>query len=247
MATNSISLESPACALCGGTGWRTVSTPESKGKAVARCDCAMAKMVGTRMRLAHIPSQYADCSFESFVPYGPDRVLLERAKIDARHFAEHFPLMLQKSLLLVGSIGTGKTHLAVAVLKSLISAGHSARFYEYRELLKDIQSTYNKDAQCSEVELLRPVMEVPVLVLDELGAVKPTEWVFDTVGLILNTRYNENLPTILTTNYANKTAGSARGELTLGDRVGDRMHSRLNQMCRVIEMYGADFRRRGAK
>jgi DNA replication protein DnaC len=91
-----------------------------------------------------------------------------------------------------------------------------------------------------------------VLVLDELGAAKPSEWVWDTVGLILNTRYNDRRTTIITTNYANAgPLGSgleiapiraALREETLGDRIGERMRSRIQEMCVSVEMQGKDFR-----
>ena len=102
--------------------------------------------------------------------------------------------------------------------------------------------------QATELEVLRPVFETEVLVLDELGAVKPTEWVWDTVSLILNTRYNNKRTTIITTNFDDKPAAAVAGprgatrEETLGDRIGERMRSRLHEMCRIIKMEGQDFR-----
>ena len=111
--------------------------------------------------------------------------------------------------------------------------------------------------QTTELDVLRPVFEADVLVLDELGAVKPTEWVWDTVSLILNTRYNDNRTTIITTNFEDQPAGGAGGSSnnagsavraaraeTLGDRIGERMRSRLHEMCRVIKMEGEDFRQK---
>jgi DNA replication protein DnaC len=88
------------------------------------------------------------------------------------------------------------------------------------------------------------------LVLDELGAAKPSDWVWDTVAHILNTRYNDRRTTIITTNYANAgplgaeggAAKAAMRDETLGDRIGERMRSRLQEMCVVVEMNGTDFR-----
>jgi DNA replication protein DnaC len=102
----------------------------------------------------------------------------------------------------------------------------------------------------TELDVLRPVFETEVLVLDELGAVKPTEWVWDTVSLILNTRYNDNRTTIITTNFDDKPAGTVSGprgaarDETLGDRIGERMRSRLHEMCRIIKLDGSDFRQK---
>src|SRR5260370_42653803 len=96
--------------------------------------------------------------------------------------------------------------------------------------------------------ILQPVFEAEVLVLDELGAVKPTEWVWDTVSLVLNTRYNNNRTTIITTNFDDRPAGAVAGprgparEETLGDRIGEGMRSRVHEMCRIGKMDVGAFR-----
>src|SRR5262249_39843915 len=117
-----------------------------------------------------------------------------------------------------------------------------------------IQNSYNAAVQTTELDVLRPVFEADVLVLDELGAVRPTEWVWDTVSLILNSRYNDNRTTIITTNFDDQPAAGAVGPVSiarsaarneaLGDRIGERMRSRLHEMCRVITLDGADFRQK---
>jgi DNA replication protein DnaC len=159
-----------------------------------------------------------------------------------------------RGLLFVGSVGLGKTHLAVGVLKQLIrERGVKGLFCDYRELLKNIQNSYNPQVATTELELLKPVFGAEVLVLDDLGAQKPNEWVWDTVALILNSRYNDKLTTVITTNYPDQPAGagfkvdkdgkkSAINEDTLGDRIGDRMRSRLAEMCVRVEMSGEDLR-----
>ena len=163
-------------------------------------------------------------------------------------------------LLIIGKIGTGKTHLAVGITKDLVNKGIPCLFYDYRELLKEIQNSYNAAVQITELDVLRPVFEIDVLVLDELGAVKPTEWVWDTVSLILNTRYNNNRTTIITTNFPDdeerrrpresssrspEAARYAAEKETLGDRITERMRSRLHEMCRVIKLEGElDFRQK---
>jgi DNA replication protein DnaC len=163
---------------------------------------------------------------------------------------EEYPIE-KAGLLLIGPIGVGKTHLAVGIIQELIrSKGVPCLFCDYRELLKQIQNSYNASVQTTELEILRPVFEAEILVLDELGAVKPTEWVWDTVSHVLNTRYNDKRTTIITTNFSDQPAGQAsvpRGaarEETLGDRIGERMRSRLHEMCRVVQMDGSDFRQR---
>src|SRR5260370_19355553 len=169
-------------------------------------------------------------------------------------FVEEYPLD-HSGLLLIGSIGVGKTHLAVGIIKELVLAkGIGCLFYDYRELLKQIQNSYDDSVKATELDVLKPVFETEVLVLDELGAIKPTEWVWDTVSLILNTRYNDNRTTIISTNFEDQPAAGANGSVsparaasrseTLGDRIGERMRSRLHEMCRVIRMEGEDFRQK---
>jgi DNA replication protein DnaC len=148
-------------------------------------------------------------------------------------------------------MGVGKTHLAVGVLHRLVrERGVRGLFCDYRELLKRIQNSYNPEVRTTELELLRPVFAAEVLVLDDLGAQKPNEWVWDTVALILNTRYNDRQSTIITTNYDFQPAGAGRltdteraaREPSLGDRIGDRMLSRLDEMCVRVRMTGKDCR-----
>jgi len=198
---------------------------------------------------ARIPKRYEHCELSNFEFDGPHRSLLP-ARMAAYRWVEEYSLAKENTgLLLIGTIGVGKTHLAVGIIKELIlSKGTACLFYDYRELLKQIQNSYNSSVQATELEVLRPVFETEVLVLDELGAVKPTEWVWDTVSLILNTRYNDNRTTIITTNFDDRPAGAVGGprgaarDETLGDRIGERMRSRLHEMCRIVKMEGEDFR-----
>jgi DNA replication protein DnaC len=136
--------------------------------------------------------------------------------------------------------------LAVGALKALVAErGAQGLFSDYRELLREIQNTYNPQVTTTELDILKPVMEAEVLVLDDLGAIRPSEWVWDTISMILNSRYNNVRTTIITTNYAALPPGAGgRREETLGDRIGERMRSRLCEMCRVVEMTGQDFRGR---
>jgi DNA replication protein DnaC len=213
-------------------------------------------MAGARdqrlLEAARIPSRYEHCELSNFdPPRGPHFASLSNARLECGRFVEEYPVK-KDGLLLVGTIGVGKTHLAVGVLKALItSKGIPCLFYDYRELLKEIQNSYNASVQTTELEVLRPVFDAEVLVLDELGASKPTEWVWDTVSLILNTRYNDKRATIITTNFPDEpesTGGTpeqrAGRKETLGDRITERMRSRLHEMCRTVEMQGEDFRKR---
>jgi DNA replication protein DnaC len=210
-----------------------------------------------RLTATRIPERYRDCSLDAYEIYHEaDRSLIE-GLATARKFVDAYPVdTAGKGLLFTGSIGVGKTHLAVGVLQRLVrERGVKGLFCDYRELLKSIQNSYNPQVNMTELELLKPVFAAEVLVLDDLGAQKPNEWVWDTVALILNTRYNDKLSTIITTNYADLPAGNgartdaerAAREPSLGDRIGDRMRSRLAEMCIKVDMMGKDFRQTGVK
>jgi DNA replication protein DnaC len=247
------------CSLCEGSGLRMV---EEGGRQVARpCECRIQRRAARMLEHAHIPKRYEHCSLDNYVSgfRGADRTLAA-AHLRARKFVEGYPVETAGTgLLITGSIGVGKTHLAVGILQALVAErGASGLFYDYRDLLKQVQNSYNQKVAATEMEVLRPVFETEVLVLDELGAAKPTDWVWDTVAHILNTRYNDRRTTIITTNYANAgplgaeqgspgANGPARAAMrdeTLGDRIGERMRSRLQEMCVVVEMQGEDFRQK---
>ena len=249
------------CPLCEGTGWKTVSKAGNgagsiNDRRVTRCDCQLRARAESLMAAARIPRRYEHCELENYDTDFPGaHPSLAEALFLATNFAKKCDPRGDKGLLIIGKIGTGKTHLAVGIIKELIlSRGISCLFYDYRELLKEIQNSYNSTVQTTELDVLRPVFESDVLVLDELGAVKPTEWVWDTVSLILNTRYNDNRTTIITTNFDDQPAAAVSGSLspakaatrgeTLGDRIGERMRSRLHEMCRIITLDGADFRQK---
>lgn len=249
----------PECPICGGTGWKSIEV-SGKASRVARCDCRVDARAARLIKSARIPARYEHCTLADFATdFSGAHRSLAAGRLAAGRFVEEYPLE-KTGLLLMGPIGTGKTHLAVGIIQELIrSKGVPCRFCDYRELLKEIQNSYNPSVQTTELEILRPVFEAEVLVLDELGAVKPTEWVWDTVSHILNSRYNEKKTTIITTNFPNLPPGelqagrggsaaeAARNAVrseTLGDRITERMRSRLHEMCRVVQLEGADFRQR---
>ena len=244
------------CSICGGSGLRVV---QEGGRQFAQdCVCRIERRAERMLGRAHIPKRYEHCTLENYETNFPSsNRTLGAAHLRARKFVESYPLETAGTgLLLTGSIGVGKTHLAVGILQALVAErGATGLFYDYRDLLKQIQNSYNAQVRQTELEILAPVFEAEVLVLDELGASKPTDWVWDTVAHILNTRYNDRRTTIITTNYANlpplgmdsasgNSPRAAMREETLGDRIGERMRSRLQEMCVVVEMQGDDFRQK---
>ena len=244
------------CPLCDGTGWKEAGL-EGGARRVTRCDCVLAGRAERLLVQARIPARYEHCELSNFdiIP-GLHGDSASRALLVARRFVEEYPLdQERRGLLFVGDVGVGKTHLAVGVLQELIrSKGVPGLFSDYRDLLKQIQNSYNPSVEATEMEVLRPVFETEVLLLDELGAVKPSEWVWDTVSYILNTRYNDRRTTLITTNFPNlppsgeepvdtfSRARRAAREESLGDRITERMRSRLHEMCKKVEIEGKDFR-----
>ena len=246
-----------SCAICGGTGWKTIE--RGKEREAVRCECRVKDRGERLLAAAHIPPRYQHCELANFRCDSEDKSpnSIWNARFHAGRFVEEYPVE-KTGLLFVGTVGVGKTHLSVGIIKDLIrEKGIHCLFCDYRELLKSIQNSYNPQVQATEMEILRPVFDAEVLVLDELGAVRSTEWVFDTVNYVLNSRYNDNKTTIITTNFPDKAerpkpyddnptglaqASYAASHDTLGDRIHERMRSRLHEMCKKVEMEGPDFR-----
>jgi len=214
---------------------------------VARCDCKRAGRSSRLLGDARIPPRYAHCELEGYALLREMRnESLERAKLVAERFVEEYPT--QYGLLFMGPSGIGKTHLAVSIIKRLMrEKSVSCLFRTFPDLLKEIQMSYSPVSMSSELSLLQPIFDAEVLLLDELGAQKPSSWVLETVAYVLNYRYTENKVTVLTTNYQDQEdLESARKSLnhSLIDRIGAPMRSRLFEMCKTVEMSGEDFRRK---
>jgi DNA replication protein DnaC len=224
---------SELCPKCSGSGWEPVDG------GVRRCPCKESAKFDRLITEARIPKRYEHCDLESYTPVsGQDTQ--KKAKLYVQRYLEKYPL-IDYGLLFLGNCGVGKTHLAVSLLKHIIKeTGDRGLFYDFRDLLREIQASWDAVSQASEWHVLKPVLDAKVLVLDELGANKPTEWVRDTIAHIVNCRYNDKKLTIFTSNYLDSP--NKAGEDTLTDRIGARLRSRLYEMCTEIVIRGDDFR-----
>jgi len=233
------------CPECQGTGW---VLEESKDRAVAkRCQCFKEQKTRILFEQAHIPKRYENCTFKNFEKHD---VSQEHALKISKKFVDNYPVQ-DVGLLFIGPCGIGKTHLAVALIRELIQKKNvPCYFCDFRELIKNIQSTYTPDSWQSESDVLSPVFEKDVLVLDELGAKRASAWVDETVFYIINNRYNNKKLTIFTSNYLDKEEEenfrdlSSEKDDTLVKRIGIRLRSRLYEMCKVVNMEGPDYRKK---
>jgi DNA replication protein DnaC len=235
------------CLECQGTGWILVES--GPGTAARRCKCFQDRKNQILFDQAKIPRRYRDCSFKNFEIHNDSHK--DALKI-AKKFIKNYPVQ-DVGLLFLGPCGVGKTHLAVATINELIhKKGIPCYFCDFRELIRSIQGTYSQDSVLTELDVLSPIFQKDVLVLDELGAKRTTAWVEETVFYIINNRYNNKKLTIFTSNYPdtedeeedNREAYFKKGKETLMDRIGIRLRSRLYEMCKIVSMDGDDYRKK---
>ena len=234
MAANAPAAE--VCPACKGFG--VLETPQGR---VIVCRCKAAGLAEARLRAAEIPQRYLNCRVENFDLKRPGASSSHmRASLTARKFVEEWKTR-DRGLLFVGPVGVGKTHLSVAILKTLIEDwGVRGLFCDFSDLLERIQATFSRTNPDNADDVLAPYRDAELLVLDELGARRPTDWVRDVLYGLINTRYNRQRLTIVTSNYSDTPARP--GEETLEMRIGAMVRSRLYEMCDLVVLDGLDYR-----
>ncbi len=243
------------CTRCGGTGWIMVA---SGGSRVAQaCSCRHLDQRIATFNAAGIPAAVAGASFDSFRPWSQSQ---SRAKAACERFAHGVrPDQASRGVLLHGKPGCGKTHLLAAALRWLaLEKGVSCRYVEFMLLLSDIRAGFGSNR--GHMEILGPLAGVPVLAIDELGKERGTEWERSMLDELISRRYNAGLTTLFATNYprepqavpvpqggkihtASKDFQRDAEYMSLEERVGQRLYSRLNEMCDFVAVDGPDKRK----
>ena len=230
----------PKCGLepiCGGLGVIRYDVPleDSRFGKLFRCpNHPLENDVERQERLRRISNldAYADKTFDTFITDRPDLSVSERLSLEmAKKVAMTFAVEPQGWLLLEGSYGSGKTHLAAAVGNARLARGDMVLFVTTPDLLDHLRNTYNASAEIEYDEMFERIRSVPLLVLDDLGAENPSAWALEKLFQLLNHRYTHRLPTVITTN-------------TNLDRLDPRIRSRLldNNLIHQVSITAPDYR-----
>jgi DNA replication protein DnaC len=225
-----------------------------------RCDCTRVGRPGIVWEQSGIPPNYLNDCFDNFsVPdanaHHVAHRILQQAMTTAAGYANEFPHATKPGLLFAGDAGCGKTHLAVATVRKLIEKGFDAVFWDYQTLLERIRASYDPETRGSNKDAYQSALDAEILLLDDLGAYRSSDWVEDVVTGLITHRCNHRKPLIATTNLPDEemggkdavrlSEGAARYDLrkTLAEQIGVRARSRLFEMCTIVKMFGApDYR-----
>ena len=183
------------------------------------------------LALSNLGERFRDASFENFTPTDGTEACWAYTK----EYAENFTKKTDSGICIYGRAGNGKSHLAAAMVNRLIQRGFTAVFIEVPDLFSRIKATYGAEGEGSEDKIMRALGECDLLVLDDAGAERPSDWVQEKFFQIINTRYKNRLPVVITTNTKDMAG--------LEDIIGFRAYDRVLEMCLPLKNNGESYRR----
>ncbi|MCK4593467.1 ATP-binding protein [bacterium] len=227
------------CPICGGEGWIVISDPSGR-ESVHPCECVIASLRENLLTDSGIPSRYQDCRLSNYSDVLVAFTSRQKKALDACHsFVEKYP-DVKKGLLFAGKEGVGKTHLGVGVLQAVAKKGYSIQFLDVQDLFSELRRYYTERLSLKASRLLSRVLDIDLLLIDDLGVYDPdSNWVRDTLFHIINKRFNMIKHIIVTTNYLDRRKKQI---ITLEERIGPRLRSRLYELCSYYEIDGEDHR-----
>lgn len=240
------------CPRCRGSGF-AADPAGGRVQNRARCACSVIATRAGRFDAGRIPARYAHCTLSSFDLTSEAQVRVLGAVhgwYKARaNLGDPEAIRRQRGVVLWGDVGRGKTHLLIALLRELaLGEGATVRFVEFSHLIADLKSGFDRGDGGGDI--VDPLVKVDVLAIDELGKGRATEWELTIVDELVSRRYNALRTVLATTNYEptastgveapNLAAPERRPGLV--DRVGDRVYSRLREMCDFVPVGGEDHR-----
>ena len=216
---------------CDGSGF----VVDEATRVAAPCRCRPGRVERRRARSlsAVIPRKYRGVSFDR----PPVTEIAEPVVRAVHRYVRGIERRLDQGdgLWLEGDVGTGKTTLAMLVSRSALDAGRSVAIYSLPRLLAEIRATFEADAEGSYVDFLDRLARVDLLHVDDVGAERTSPWVLEQLYAIVNARYEDQRAVVVTTNLQPDE---------LREQITPRTVSRLQEMCEVLPLYGADARAR---
>lgn len=232
------------CVVCEDTGF------VNGNDGLLPCKCKKEKLIKENLLKSEIPLRFKNKNFQSYKTKHEDGKDIPGRELNIEKMQKYISIFqkTKQGLILFGKSGTGKTHLAVSVLKELINQGYTGMFYNSVDLLSDIKSSFNQkqgeDAK-TESEIFKKTQSADILLIDDMGVDKVSEWVRQTFYAIINKRYQDEKAVIITTNCTHLFATDKDDLLSLQFYIGQRVVSRLAEMCIKYKMPDGDYRRLG--
>lgn len=232
------------CTKCNDSGWEKI---EKDGKEFLRkCKCQGVNPYVSRCKNANIPELFIGSKLSEF-KLNDNTKRFEPIIKKMNNFIEQYPAV-QEGLILHGKTGVGKTRILSSIASAIVknSPELDVFYIDWNDLVRDMKSGESHNFRDFSIinDLIHKLCHSSLLIIDELGSSKPSQWVFDNIYYVINYRYNRKKITLFATNYPDETSD---GSPTLTERVGDRVRSRIYEMAKSYYLYGLDYRKTDAR